>query len=64
MSSGSLGMCACRYSPAAFGLDMSVKNMPKPRARINAQASPVSRPGDSFGCAVPSVARVLCAGMT
>jgi hypothetical protein len=25
------------YSPAAFGLDMSVRNMPKPRPRINAQ---------------------------
>jgi len=25
------------YSPAAYGLDMSVKNMPKPRGRISAQ---------------------------
>eukprot|EP00877_Chromochloris_zofingiensis_P007071 jgi/Chrzof1/2617/Cz11g22180.t1 len=25
------------YSPAAFGLDMSVRNMPKPRARISPQ---------------------------
>eukprot|EP00882_Tetradesmus_deserticola_P015643 GHRQ01016668.1.p1 GENE.GHRQ01016668.1~~GHRQ01016668.1.p1 ORF type:complete len:174 (+),score=48.83 GHRQ01016668.1:370-891(+) len=25
------------YSPAAYGLDMSVKNMPKPRARISPQ---------------------------
>ena len=25
------------YSPAAFGLDMSCRNMPKPRPRINAQ---------------------------
>jgi hypothetical protein len=28
------------YSPAAFGLDMSVKNMPKPRGRISAQVRP------------------------
>lgn len=25
------------YSPAAYGLDMSVRNMPKPRARISPQ---------------------------
>jgi len=25
------------YSPAAYGLDMSAKNMPKPRARISPQ---------------------------
>jgi hypothetical protein len=27
------------YSPAAYGLDMSVRNMPKPRARISPQVS-------------------------
>ena len=27
------------YSPAAFGLDMSTRNMPKPRGRICAQVN-------------------------
>lgn len=40
------------YSPAAFGLDMSVKNQLKPRARINAQV-----------CAVLGWAVVVCAVM-
>lgn len=31
------------YSPAAYGLDMSVRNMPKPRARISPQASLAGR---------------------
>ncbi|GBG00053.1 hypothetical protein Rsub_12797 [Raphidocelis subcapitata] len=30
------------YSPAAYGLDMSVRNMPKPRARISPQVAVVA----------------------
>lgn len=29
------------YSPAAYGLDMSAKNLPKPRGRISPQVSGV-----------------------
>ena len=29
------------YSPAAYGIDMSIKNMPKPKGRINAQVAVV-----------------------
>jgi hypothetical protein len=40
------------YSPAAYGLDMSVKNMPKPRARISPQVSG-SSVLPSYGGGVP-----------
>ena len=28
------------YSPAAYGIDMSIRNLPKPKGRINAQVGP------------------------
>ncbi len=50
------------YSPAAFGLDMSVKNMPKPRSRISAQVgrcAQAAAAAASVALAVPSVSHTL-----
>lgn len=38
------------YSPAAYGLDLSAKNMPRPKARIGAQVSGSLTPGMCAGC--------------
>eukprot|EP00955_Chlamydomonas_euryale_P037670 350848-Chlamydomonas_euryale.AAC.4 len=37
------------YSPASYGLDMSVANMPKPKGRINAQVAVVGNHAFLFG---------------
>lgn len=37
------------YSPAAFGLDMSAKNMPRPKARLGAQVCVVGNTLWLFG---------------
>jgi hypothetical protein len=48
------------YSPAAYGLDMSVKNMPKPRARISPQVRVLLLRCYTIACEIKEALRYGC----